>query len=154
MRAIVGYVGDDDANASTFHTEGWLKTGDVCYFDSKGFLYVVDRLKELIKYKGYQVPPAELERLLYSLPGVADAAVVPSMKQEDVGQIPVAFVVEKPGSNLSQHQIMDYVAKQVAPYKKIRKVVFIDSIPKSASGKVIRRELANLALSNHPVSKL
>lgn len=74
---MIGYVGDDEANASTFDSEGWLKTGDLCYFDDNGFLHVVDRLKELIKYKAYQVPPAELEHLLYALPGITDAAVVP-----------------------------------------------------------------------------
>ncbi|RRT37425.1 hypothetical protein B296_00051309, partial [Ensete ventricosum] len=106
------YVGDEKANASTFAPSGWLKTGDLCYFNQDGFLYIVDRLKEMIKYKAYQVPPAELEHLLLSLPGVADAAVVP----------------------------------YVAPYKKIRKVVFTSSIPKTASGKILRRQLLNHAI--------
>ncbi|KAJ6801022.1 putative 4-coumarate--CoA ligase-like 7 [Iris pallida] len=142
---MIGYVGDYQANESTFDSEGWLKTGDLCYFDNEGYLYIVDRLKELIKYKAYQVPPAELEHLLHSIPDVLDAVVVP-YPQEDVGQIPLAFVVRKPGSNLSEAKIMDYVAKQVAPYKKIRKVLFINSIPKSATGKTLRRELATRAL--------
>ncbi|ONK57950.1 uncharacterized protein A4U43_C09F5970 [Asparagus officinalis] len=97
-----------------------------------------------------EVPPAKLEHLLHSLSDVTDATVVP-YPQEDVGQIPVAFVVRQPGSNLSQSQVMDYVAKQVAPYKKIRKVVFVNSVPKSATGKALRRELANLALGDPPV---
>ncbi|XP_008807546.1 4-coumarate--CoA ligase-like 7 [Phoenix dactylifera] len=141
-----GYVGDDEANASIFSSDGWLKTGDLCYFDHDGFLYIVDRLKELIKYKAYQVPPAELELLLQSLPEIVEAAVVP-YPHEEAGQIPMAFVVRQPGSNLSEAEIIDFVAKKVAPYKKIRKVAFVDSIPKSAAGKILRRELRKLALS-------
>nr|WGU11326.1 4-coumarate:CoA ligase 12 [Crinum x powellii] len=143
---MMGYLGDDDANVTTFDSDGWLKTGDLCYFDGNGFLYVVDRLKELIKYKAYQVPPAELEHLLQCLPDIVDAAVVP-YPQEEVGQIPMAFVVKQPNSNLTEQQVIDYIANQVAPYKKIRKVVFTNAIPKSASGKILRRLLATRALS-------
>ncbi|KAL9258245.1 4-coumarate--CoA ligase-like 9-like protein [Drosera capensis] len=106
-----GYVGDKDATAATLDAEGWLKTGDLCYFDSDGFLYIVDRLKELIKYKAYQVPPAELERLLLSHPEIADAAVVP-YPDEEAGQIPMAYVVKKAGSSITGDHIMDFVAKQ------------------------------------------
>ncbi|KAK6148092.1 hypothetical protein DH2020_019004 [Rehmannia glutinosa] len=120
------------ATAATLDSEGWLKTGDLCYFDSDGFLFIVDRLKELIKYKGYQVPPAELEHLLQSMPEIADAAVIP-YPDEEAGQIPMAYVV--------------------GPYKKIRRVAFVNSIPKSPAGKILRRELVNRALSNSP-SKL
>nr|AXU39899.1 4-coumarate-CoA ligase 2 [Narcissus papyraceus] len=151
---MIGYVGDEEANACAFDSEGWLKTGDLCYFDNDGFLHVVDRLKELIKYKAYQVPPAELEHLLHSLADVVEAAVIP-FPQEEVGEIPMAFVVRQPGSTLNEHQVMDYVAAQVAPYKKIRKVVFVSSIPKSAAGKILRRELAAQALCNSsPMSRL
>ncbi|CAL9063780.1 4-coumarate--CoA ligase-like 7 isoform X1 [Musa acuminata AAA Group] len=139
---MIGYAGDEKANASTFATGGWLKTGDLCYFNQDGFLFIVDRLKEMIKYKAYQVPPAELEHLLLSLPGVADAAVVPYPHVE-AGQIPMAFIVRQPGNNLKETEIMDFIAKQVAPYKKIRKVVFTSSIPKTASGKILRRQLRN-----------
>lgn len=142
-----GYLDDDEANASAFNSEGWLKTGDLCYFDHDGFLYIVDRLKELIKYKAYQVSPAELELLLLSLPEIVDAAVVP-YPHEEVGQIPMAFVVRQPGSNISEAEIIDFVAKQVAPYKKVHKVAFIDSIPKSAAGKILRRELSKRELSS------
>ncbi|KAL4361220.1 hypothetical protein GQ457_04G036150 [Hibiscus cannabinus] len=141
-----GYVGDEKATAETLDSEGWLKTGDICYFDSEGFLYVVDRLKELIKYKAYQVPPAELEQLLNSHPEIADAAVIP-YPDEEAGQIPMAYVVRNPGSRLSEAQVMDFIAKQVAPYKKIRRVAFIDSIPKSPAGKILRRELVNRSTS-------
>lgn len=141
-----GYVGDDKATAETIDSDGWLRTGDICYIDSKGFLFIVDRLKELIKYKGYQVAPAELEHLLHSYPDIADAAVIP-YPDEEAGQIPMAFVVRKPGSNITESQIMDFIAKQVAPYKKIRRVAFTSSIPKSPAGKILRRELVNLAAS-------
>ncbi|KAI7981212.1 4-coumarate--CoA ligase-like 9 [Camellia lanceoleosa] len=141
-----GYVGDDEATAATLDSEGWLKTGDLCYFDSEGCLYIVDRLKELIKYKAYQVPPAELEHLLQSNPEIADAAVIP-YPDEEAGQIPMAFVVRKPGSNVTETQIMDFIARQVAPYKKIRRVGFVNAIPKSPAGKILRRELINHALS-------
>ncbi|KAL5203746.1 hypothetical protein ABZP36_008617 [Zizania latifolia] len=149
---MTGYVGDDEANATAFDSEGWLKTGDLCYIDHDGFLFVVDRLKELIKYKAYQVPPAELEIVLQSLPEIVDAAVMP-YPHEEAGQIPMALVVKQSGSKLTEAEIMDIVAKQVAPYKKIRKVVFVDSIPKSPAGKILRRELAN-QLQLCPVSRL
>nr|AID56317.1 4-coumarate coenzyme A ligase 4 [Eriobotrya japonica] len=141
-----GYVGDDKATAEILDEDGWLKTGDLCYFDDEGFLYIVDRLKELIKYKAYQVPPAELEHILQSDPDIVDAAVIP-YPVEDAGQIPMAYVVRKPGSNITEAQVMDFVAKQVAPYKRIRRVAFINSIPKSPSGKILRRELVTHALS-------
>ncbi|RDX71078.1 4-coumarate--CoA ligase-like 9, partial [Mucuna pruriens] len=142
-----GYVGDEKATVETMDSEGWLKTGDLCYFDSDGFLYIVDRLKELIKYKAYQVPPAELEHILHTNPEIADAAVVP-YPDEEAGQIPMAFVVRKPGSNITADQVMEFVAKQVSPYKKIRRVSFINSIPKSPAGKILRRELVDYALSS------
>ncbi|XP_058102233.1 4-coumarate--CoA ligase-like 9 [Magnolia sinica] len=142
-----GYVDDDEATASTLDSEGWLKTGDLCYFDDEGFLYVIDRLKELIKFKAYQVAPAELEQLLQSHPEIADAAVIP-YPDEEAGEIPMAYVVRKPGSTLTEKQVMDFVAKQVAPYKKIRRVAFVNSIPKSAAGKILRRELVSHALSS------
>ncbi|KAJ6375405.1 hypothetical protein OIU77_000395 [Salix suchowensis] len=141
-----GYVGDEKETAECLDSEGWLKTGDLSFFDSDGFLYIVDRLKELIKYKAYQVPPFELEQLLLSNPEVADAAVIP-YPDEEAGQIPMAYVVRKPGSKITEAEIMDSIAKQVAPYKKIRRVAFISAIPKSPAGKILRRDLVNHALS-------
>lgn len=139
-----GYIGNQEANRTTLLSDGWLRTGDLCYIDEEGYLYVVDRLKELIKYKGYQVAPAELEQLLQSHPDIVDAAVIP-YPDEEAGEIPMAFVVRKPGSSLNEAQVMDTVAKQVAPFKKIRRLAFVDSIPKSASGKILRMELRKLA---------
>uniref|UniRef100_A0ACD5X618 Uncharacterized protein n=1 Tax=Avena sativa TaxID=4498 RepID=A0ACD5X618_AVESA len=151
---MTGYVGDDEANAAAFDSEGWLKSGDLCYIDQDGFLFVVDRLKELIKYKAYQVPPAELELVLQSSPGILDAAVMP-YPDEEAGQIPMALVVRQPGSKVTAAQVMEHVAKQVAPYKKIRKVAFVDAIPKSPSGKILRRQLPNCLQPCHsPSSRL
>ncbi|KAL6906357.1 hypothetical protein ACP4OV_003958 [Aristida adscensionis] len=149
---MTGYVGDDEANRSAFDAEGWLKTGDLCYIDEDGFLFVVDRLKELIKYKGYQVPPAELELVLQSLPGIVDAAVMP-YPHEEAGQIPMALVVRQPGSRVTEAQVMDHVAARVAPYKKIRMVQFVNSIPKSPAGKILRRQLMDYVQFG-PVSRL
>ncbi|KAL6875695.1 hypothetical protein ACP4OV_013208 [Aristida adscensionis] len=139
---MTGYVGDSEATVAAFDAEGWLRTGDLCYIDQDGFLFVVDRLKEIIKYKGYQVPPAELEAVLQSMPEIADAAVVP-YPDEEAGQIPTALVVRHPGSKVSEAQVMEHVTAHVAPYKKIRKVLFVDSIPKSPAGKILRRQLMN-----------
>ncbi|KAL8224534.1 hypothetical protein R6Q57_020009 [Mikania cordata] len=127
-------------------SDGWLRTGDLCYFDNEGFLFVVDRLKELIKYKGYQVPPAELEHILQSHPDIIEAAVIP-YPDESAGQVPMGFVVRRKGSSIDETRVKDYVAKQVAPYKELRRVCFIDSIPKNAPGKVLRKELIKMAIS-------
>ncbi|KAL5860646.1 hypothetical protein ACOSQ4_001942 [Xanthoceras sorbifolium] len=140
-----GYIGDTGATSETLLKDGWMRTGDLCYIGEDGFLFVVDRLKELIKYKGYQVAPVELEQLLLSHPDIADAAVIP-YPDEEAGQVPMAFVVRQPQSSLNQAQIMDFVAKQVAPYKKIRRVAFVNSIPKSPSGKILRKNLRKVAV--------
>ncbi|CAL9215674.1 unnamed protein product [Arabidopsis halleri] len=141
-----GYFKNEEATASTIDSEGWLKTGDLCYIDSDGFVFVVDRLKELIKCNGYQVAPAELEALLLAHPEIADAAVIPIPDME-AGQYPMAYIVRKAASNLSESEIMGFVAKQVSPYKRIRKVTFLVSIPKNPSGKILRRELIKLTTS-------
>ncbi|WP_033335670.1 AMP-binding enzyme, partial [Kitasatospora arboriphila] len=101
----------------------------------------VDRLKELIKYKGYQVPPAELEALLLTHDDVADVAVVGVIEADTGEEIPKAFVVKREGSELTEQQVIEFVASQVAPHKKVREVEFIDAIPKSAAGKILRKDL-------------
>ncbi|KAG6774793.1 hypothetical protein POTOM_022164 [Populus tomentosa] len=141
-----GYFSNAEATSSTIDSEGWLRTGDLCYIDDDGFIFVVDRLKELIKYKGYQVPPAELEALLLTHPEISDAAVIP-FPDEQVGQFPMAYVVRKAGSNLSEEAVMDFIAGQVAPYKRIRRVAYVASIPKNPSGKILRKDLIKLATS-------
>ncbi|XP_050278211.1 4-coumarate--CoA ligase-like 9 [Quercus robur] len=125
-----GYVGDAAATTEILGSDGWLRTGDLCYFDNEGFLFFVERIKELIKYKGYQVAPAELEYLLHSHPEVAVVAVAP-YPNEEVGQLPMAFIVRHNGSTIDEPQIMDFVAKQVAPYKRIRRVMFVEHVGNS-----------------------
>lgn len=141
-----GYFSNPEATSSTIDSEGWLRTGDLCYIDDDGFIFVVDRLKELIKYKGYQVPPAELEALLLTHPEISDAAVIP-FPDKQVGQFPMAYVVRKAGSNLSEKAVMDFIAGQVAPYKRIRRVAYVAAIPKNPSGKILRKDLIKLATS-------
>ena len=133
-----GYLGQPAATANTIDPEGWLHTGDVGYVDADGDLFVVDRVKELIKYKAMQVAPAELEAILLDHPAIADAAVIPS-PDEEAGEVPKAFVVLK--TPISAEEIMAFVAERVAPHKKIRQVQFIDAIPKSPAGKILRRTL-------------
>jgi acyl-CoA synthetase (AMP-forming)/AMP-acid ligase II len=137
-QVMKGYLNRPEATAHTVDAGGWLHTGDIGYADEDGHFYVVDRLKELIKYKGFQVAPAELEAILLTHPSVADAAVIPS-PDEEAGEVPKAFVVLK--TETSVEELMDFVAEQVAPHKKIRKVEIIDKIPKTASGKILRRVL-------------
>ncbi|MGB3543814.1 4-coumarate--CoA ligase family protein [Rubrivirga sp.] len=137
---MMGYLGNDEATAHTLDADGWLHTGDVATVDADGDFWIVDRVKELIKYKGYQVPPAELEALLLSHDAIADAAVIPVL-DEEAGEIPKAYVVRKPDHELSADDVKAFVAEYVAPYKKVRQVAFVDAIPKSASGKILRRVL-------------
>ncbi len=139
-QVMKGYLNNEAATASTIDADGWLHTGDIGRVDADGHLYVVDRLKELIKYKGFQVPPAELEALLLTHPQVADVAVI-GQPDDEAGEIPVAFVVLKPGQEVAASDLQGFVAGQVASYKQIRKVVFVEAIPKSASGKILRRVL-------------
>ncbi len=137
---MIGYLNNAEATAHTIDDDGWLHTGDVGYVDDKGYFYIVDRVKELIKYKGFQVAPAELEALLLTHPAIADAAVIPS-QDDEAGEVPKGFVVLKSGQEISQDEVYDFVASKVAPHKKLRKLEFVESIPKSASGKILRRML-------------
>lgn len=139
-QVMAGYLGNPVATRTTIDSAGWLHTGDIGYIDDDDYLFVIDRLKELIKYKGFQVAPAELEAILLTIPAVADAAVIP-VPDEDAGEIPKAFVVLK--GEISESEIMDFVSKQVAPYKKIRMVEVCQEIPKSSSGKILRRVLVD-----------
>jgi len=137
-QVMKGYLNRPDATAAMIDDQGWLRTGDIGYADEDGYFYIVDRLKELIKYNAYQVAPAELEALLLGHPAVADAAVV-GRPDEAAGELPTAYIVAREA--VSAEEIMAYVAERVAPYKKIRAVEFIDQIPKSLSGKLLRRVL-------------
>ncbi|CAL4993085.1 unnamed protein product [Urochloa decumbens] len=144
-----GYLGEKDATSAILNSEGWLRTGDLCCIDEDGFIYIVDRLKDLIKYKGFQVAPAELENLLQTHPDIDEAAVVP-YPDYDAGEVPVAFVVRRSGSKLHEGLIKEYVAKQVVYYKRIHHVFLVASIPKNAAGKILRKDLVKLAL--HQIS--
>ena len=139
-QVMLGYLGNEQATAETIDEDGWLHTGDIGYVDEEGDYFITDRLKELIKFKGFQVPPAELEALLLGHPDVADAAVV-GYPDEEAGEVPKAFVVLKPDVATASADIMDFVAEQVANYKQIRLLEFVEEIPKSASGKILRRLL-------------
>jgi acyl-CoA synthetase (AMP-forming)/AMP-acid ligase II len=141
-QVMKGYLGNTQATAEMIDRDGWLRTGDIGYCDTDGRLFVVDRLKELIKTNGRQVAPAELEALLLQHPAIADAAVI-AAPDEKAGEVPKAFVVlkndvydDEPGQ-----EIMDFVAARVAPYKRIRSVEFVSEIPKSPAGKILRRLL-------------
>ena len=137
-----GYLGRPDETRAMIDDEGWLRSGDIGHADDDGYFFIVDRVKELIKYKGMQVPPAELEAVLLSHPAVADAAVVP-LADAECGEIPRAFVVLKGAA--TAEELMAYVAERVTPYKKVRRLEFIDAIPKSPSGKILRRLLKDRA---------
>jgi acyl-CoA synthetase (AMP-forming)/AMP-acid ligase II len=145
-QVMKGYHNNPEATSITLDEDGWLRTGDIGRIDADGQVYVVDRLKELIKYKGFQVAPAELESLLLTHPAVADAAVI-GLPDEEAGEIPVGYVVLKPGAQASAEDIQAYVAEQVATYKQLRRVELTDAIPKSASGKILRRVLKDQAVS-------
>lgn len=137
-QVMKGYLQNEEATAFTIDSDGWLHTGDIGYVDEDGYFFLVDRLKELIKYKGFQVPPAELEAVLISHPAVADAAVI-GIPDEEAGELPKAFVVLS--QEVDTDEILAYVAEKVSPQKKIRQIEVIDEIPKSAAGKILRRVL-------------
>ncbi|GAA3176542.1 4-coumarate--CoA ligase family protein [Blastococcus jejuensis] len=140
-QVMKGYLNNAEATAATIDPEGWLHTGDVAVVDENGCYTVVDRVKELIKYKGYQVAPAELEAVLLNHPEIVDAAVIGVPEKETGEELPKAYVVRAPGSELSEESVMDFMAGRVAPHKKIRLVEFIDAVPKSAAGKILRKDL-------------
>jgi acyl-CoA synthetase (AMP-forming)/AMP-acid ligase II len=139
-QVMKGYLNNEQATRNTIDDDGWLHTGDVAVVDEDGYVYIVDRVKELIKYKGFQVAPAEVESIVQSHPAVADAAVIPS-PDEEAGEVPKAFVVLKPGQTATAEEVMAHVAEHVAPHKKVRRLEFVNEIPKTASGKILRREL-------------
>ncbi|MCP3992550.1 MAG: 4-coumarate--CoA ligase family protein, partial [Actinomycetia bacterium] len=126
-------------------TGRWLCTGDIVTMDEEGYVTLRDRAKEMIKYRAYQVAPAELESVLLEHPDITDAAVVPRLVGGADGEIPKAFVVRAEGAELAADEVMAHVSERVAPYKKVREVEFIDSVPKSPTGKILRRELKESA---------
>ena len=139
-QVMKGYYNNEAATAETLTEDGWLHTGDIVRMDEDDYVWVLDRKKELIKYKGFQVPPAELEGVLLEHPGISDAAVIGKEDLES-GEIPKAFVVTSPGVELSADDVMSFVAEKVATFKHVREVEFTDAIPKNPSGKILRRTL-------------
>ena len=144
-----GYYNQPDATAAAIDVDGWFSTGDLVKVDEDGYVFVFDRKKELIKYSGFQVPPAELEGVLLEHPAVADAAVIGKEDLEH-GEIPKAFVVLKAGSSANDRELMDYVGERVATFKRVREIEFVDAIPKNASGKLLRRVLVERERAKAP----
>ena len=140
-QVMKGYYNNPEATAQTV-IDGWLRTGDLAWKDEEGYVFIVDRLKEVIKCKGFQVPPAEIENVLVSHPDIKDAAVIGEPHPE-YGEVPVAYVVLQDKASLSQEAIIEYAAQGLAKYKRLAKVVFAETIPRSASGKVLRRLFKN-----------
>lgn len=143
-QVMAGYYRRPDATAETLLAEAdgvWLRTGDIVTVDEDAFVTIRDRAKEMIKYKGYQIAPAELEALLIEHPDVTDVAVIPKDSGNGTDEIPKAFVVRREGVDLAAEDLMAFVEERVAPYKKVREVEFIEAIPKNPSGKILRREL-------------
>jgi len=137
---MLGYLGNEKATSEIMTEDGYLRTGDIATVNFEGVVTIVDRLKELIKYKGYQIAPAELEALLLTHPQIADAAVI-GVPDDEGQEVPKAFVVLQEGADLDEDGVMAFVAEHVAPYKKVRRVQFTDAIPKSSSGKILRKDL-------------
>ena len=137
-QVMLGYLNNPEATARTVDAEGWLHTGDIAAFDADGLLFIKDRLKELIKVKGFQVAPAEVEAVLQTHPGVLDAAVI-GVPDDEAGEVPMAFVVPK--GEVTAEEIAVFLRGQLATYKQPREIRFIDAVPKSASGKILRRVL-------------
>ncbi|XP_047994309.1 4-coumarate--CoA ligase 1-like isoform X2 [Leguminivora glycinivorella] len=135
-----GYAGNEAATRDVMDDEGYLKTGDIGYYDEQGFLFIVDRLKEIIKYKGFQVAPAEVERVLLQHPGVAECGVV-GAPDVAAGELPFAFVVTRPGTTPIEAELLEFTASRLSPTKRLHGVIFVTEIPKNPSGKILRRVL-------------
>uniref|UniRef100_A0A1B6BWV6 Luciferin 4-monooxygenase n=1 Tax=Clastoptera arizonana TaxID=38151 RepID=A0A1B6BWV6_9HEMI len=144
-QVMLGYHNNSKATSATIDSEGWFHTGDIGYYNNNGRLFIVDRIKELIKVKGFQVPPAELEEHLRSIPGVKDAGVV-GVPDKRTGEAPIAFVVQTSKNPATKDDIKSFISQKVAPYKQLADIVFVDSIPKSASGKILRRNIKDMYL--------
>ena len=139
-QVMLGYHNNPEATARTLSADGWLHTGDLATVDADGYFSILDRVKELIKVSGFQVAPAEVEAALQAHPGIADAAVT-AIPDDQSGQRPKAFIVAKPGVTLTGADVLEFLGQRLAPYKRPTAIAFVDSIPKSASGKILRRLL-------------
>jgi len=151
---MLGYFRNQKATEDTLDKDGWLHSGDIGYYDDEGYFFIVDRLKELIKVKGFQVSPAELEDLLISHPDVDDAAVI--AKPDPIsGEIPKAIIVKAPSAQVTEGELLRFVEERVTAYKRLRGgIEFVDAIPKSPSGKILRRILQQQEREKYNKSKL
>ena len=138
-QVMKGYLNRPEENAVTLR-DGWLHTGDLARMDEEGYFYIVDRKKEIIKYKGYTIAPAEVEATLYEHPAVRECAVV-GVPDDLAGELPKAFIVPKDGKSCSEEELIEFCKERLSPYKRIRMVEFIDEIPKTQVGKILRRVL-------------
>ncbi|MEP2783735.1 MAG: AMP-binding protein [Pseudoruegeria sp.] len=138
-QVMQGYLNNLTATSDTFSADGWLKTGDIALIDEDGYMFIVDRLKELIKFKGFQIAPAELEAALIALTGITDAAVI-GIPDDEAGEVPIAFVI-RTENGPNNEAIHAHLKESLAPYKQLHQIRFVDAIPKSASGKILRRLL-------------
>jgi len=146
-QVMKGYLNNEKATAETIVGDGWLRTGDIAHFDDDGYLFITDRLKELIKYKAFQVAPAELEAELVTHPAIADAAVI-GQPDDEAGELPKAFIVAAPGQTApTLEEVQEYLKDRLAHYKQVRVLVVVEEIPKSASGKILRRMLRDQAVA-------
>lgn len=139
-----GYVKDPENTKNAFDEEGFLHTGDIGYYDEEGFFYIIDRSKDLIKYKGFQVPPIELETILLSHPAVKEAAVV-GKPDERAGEIPVGFIVRHSGSEVTEQELLDLVSENVSVQKRLYGgIQFVAELPKNSTGKIMKKTLRDL----------
>ncbi|WP_424926903.1 AMP-binding protein [Amaricoccus tamworthensis] len=147
---MTGYLNNPDATAKTLDADGWLHTGDVARVDDEGYFFVVDRVKELIKYKGFQVAPAEIEALLVTHPAVADVAVI-GRPDDESGEVPMAVIQPTPDMDkVTLAELQDFLSTRTAKYKQIQDLRYVEAIPKSASGKILRRVLRDELLEPEP----
>ncbi len=146
-QVMQGYLNNPEATAATITPDGWLRTGDIAVIDADGYMFIVDRLKELIKFKGFQVAPAELEATLVSHAGIADAAVI-GLPDKEAGELPIAFIVSTE-KTLGEEDVKAFLSETLSSYKQVHQVHFVESIPKSASGKILRRLLRDQIMAKN-----
>ena len=150
-QVMAGYLNEPNKTKECLDEDGWLSTGDIAKIDEEGFIYITDRLKELIKFKGFQVAPAELEGLLLTHPAILDAVVIPR-PDEDAGEVPRAYCVLKPDYTITPRELIEWAAGETAHYKRLKGgVFFVDKIPKTTSGKILRREVVAMDRTKYPL---
>ena len=147
-QVMKGYFNDPQATAETMGEDGWLRTGDIVRMDADGYVWILDRKKEIIKYKGFQVTPAELEALLLRHPAVVDAAVIGKPDAEG-GEVPKAFVVLGQANEVSEEDLISFAAEKGATFKRLWDIEFVDAIPRTPSGKILRRGLIEAERAKH-----